>query len=125
MAPRETNTEKKLAFQNTTVLLPWLLTVRRVVAGLAAAVRGKNAKEADELCASGQCAAAAVPLQQAVDLGHLLSRALKAWLLLVGREGVARYRKRAFELAEEGASLGCHHCRGVIACCYLFGCGCM
>jgi len=98
--------------------------VRRVAAGLAAAVRDKAAKEAEELCASGQCAAAVVPLQRAIDLGDLPSLALKAWLLIEGREGVAVDRKRGFELAEEGARLGCHHCQGVIAYCYLSGCGC-
>jgi hypothetical protein len=63
--------------------------VRRVAAGLAAAARDRVAKEAEELCGTGQCAAALVPLQQAIDLGHLPSRALKAWLLIKGREGVA------------------------------------
>ena len=86
--------------------------VRRVAAGLAAAVRDKVAKEAEELCASGQCAAAIVPLQQAIDLGHLPSRALKAWLLIHGREGVAEDHNGAFELAEEGARLGCRTAKG-------------
>jgi hypothetical protein len=44
--------------------------VRRVAAGPAAAVRDKVAKEAEELCASGQCAAAVAPLQLAIDFGH-------------------------------------------------------
>jgi hypothetical protein len=89
--------------------------VRRVAAGLAAAVRDKVAKEAEELCASGECAAAAVPLQRAVDWGDWPSRALKAWLLIHGREGVAKDEVRGFELAEEGVRLGCHHCQGVMA----------
>jgi hypothetical protein len=46
---------------------------------------------------------AVVPLQWAIDLGDLPSRALKAWLLADGREGVAKDEKSAFELAEEGA----------------------
>jgi TPR repeat protein len=98
--------------------------VRRVAAGLAAAVRDKAAKEAEELCASGQCAAAVVPLQQAIALGDLPSHALMAWLLLWGREGVAKDRDRGFELAEEGARAGCRHCQGVMACCRLYGYGC-
>jgi len=98
--------------------------VRRVAAGLAAAVRDKIAKEAEELCASGQCAAAVVALQRAVDFGDLPSRALKAWLLIFGREGVAQDVKRGFELAEEGARLGCHHCQGVVAYCYCWGIRC-
>jgi hypothetical protein len=104
-------------------------SVRRVAAGLAAAVRDRVAKEAEELCASGQCAAALVPQQKAIDLGHLPSRALKAWLLIEGRESVASDEKSAFQLAEEGARLGCHHCQGVLATCYMgsygWGIGCV
>ncbi len=104
------------------------LKVARVVAklmhSLAAAVSVKLAKEAEELCASGQCAAAAVALKLAVDLGHLPSRALKAWMLMAGREGVEEDHDAAFELVEEGARLGCHHCQGVMAWCYRWGHGC-
>ena len=95
--------------------------VRRVAAVLAAAVRDEAAKEAEELCAAGQCAAAVVPLQRAIELGDSPSIALKAWLLINGREGVAEDLKRGFELAKEGARLGCHHCQGVLAYCYLNG----
>ena len=97
---------------------------RRVAAGLAAAVRNEAAKDAEALCASGQCAAALVPLQRAIDFGDTASRALKAWLLIWGREGFAKDQKRGFELAEAGARLGCHHCQGVLAMCYLLGLGC-
>ncbi len=45
-------------------------------------------------------------------------------MLLYGREGVAKDRSGAFELAEEGARLGCHHCQGVMARCYRHGWGC-
>jgi TPR repeat protein len=55
-----------------------------------------------------------------MDLGHLPSRALKAWMLLGGRKGVAQDWDGAFELVQEGARLGCHHCQGVMAGCYLF-----
>ncbi len=58
------------------------------------------------------------------SLGDLSSLALKAWLLIDGREGVARDAERAFELAEVGARLGCHHCQGVMAYCYWIGFGC-
>ncbi len=98
--------------------------VRRVSARLAAEVRGKVAIEARELCASGQCAAAVVSLKLAVDLGDLPSRALNAWMLIEGREGVAMDRNRAFELVEEGARMGCHHCQGVMSLCCAWGCGC-
>jgi len=97
--------------------------VRRVAAGLAAALRDNVAKEAEELCASGQCAAALVLLQRAIDWGHLPSRALKAWLHIDGREGVAENQHTAFALAEEGARFGCHHCQGVMAYCLGTGTG--
>jgi TPR repeat protein len=97
---------------------------RRVASKLMAAVRDEAAKEAGELCSSGQCAAALVPMQRAIDFGDLPSRALKAWLLADGRQGVARDQETAFDLAEEGVRLGCHHCQGVMACFYHFGCGC-
>ena len=97
--------------------------MRRVAAGLAAAMRYKAANQAEVLCASGQCAAAAVALKLAVDLGHLPSRALKAWMLIGGREGVAKDLNGAFELVEEGTRLGCHHCQGVMAWCYRHGWG--
>jgi TPR repeat protein len=97
---------------------------RRVASKRMAAVRDEAANEAEELCASGQCAAAVVPLQRAIDFGDSTSRALKAWLLIDGREGVVKDRKRAFELAEEGARLGCHLCQGVMAYCFFSGRGC-
>jgi len=101
-----------------------LSNVRHVAAVLAAAVRDKAAKEAEELCASGQCAAAVVALQRAIYVGDVPSFALKAWLLIGGREGVADDTERGFELAEQGARLGCHHCQGVVAYCYFWGYGC-
>jgi hypothetical protein len=105
------------------------LKVARVAAklmhSLAAGVGIKVGKEAEELCASGQCAAAMVALKLAVDLGHLPSRALNAWMLIRGREDVAQDCYTAFELVEEGARLGCHHCQGVMAWCYFDGFGCV
>ena len=97
----------------------------KLMHSLAAAVGDKVGKEAEELCASGQCAAAAVALKLAVDLGHLPSRALKAWIMFEGREGVANDWNGAFELVEEGARLGCHHCQGVMSRCYRWGYGCV
>jgi TPR repeat protein len=97
---------------------------RRVAAGLTAAVRDKVAKEAEELYASGQCAAALVLLQRAIDFGDMPSRAIKAWLLSDGREGVAPDKETAFDMVRDGTRLGCHHCQGVLSCFYLFGCGC-
>jgi TPR repeat protein len=99
--------------------------VRRVASKHVASMRDKAAKEAEELCASGQCAAALVLLLRAIYLGHLPSRALMAHMMLDGREGVAVDHKRGFELVEEGARLGCHHCQGVMAECYRWGYGCV
>jgi TPR repeat protein len=98
--------------------------VAKLMHSLAAAVGSKAGKEAEELCASGQCAAAAVALKRAMDVGHLPSRALKAWMLILGREGVAQDENAAFGLVEEGARLGCHHCQGVMSECYFDGHGC-
>jgi hypothetical protein len=100
------------------------ITVWRVASKLMAAVRDEAAKEAEELCALGQFAAAIVPLQHAVYLGNMPSRAQEAWLLIRGREGVAKDANRGFKLAEDGARLGCRHCQGVAAYCFCFGCGC-
>ena len=103
----------------------WMTCIaRRVAAGMAAAVCVKAAKDAEELCATKQYDEALVLSQIAADFGHLPSRAFKAWMLIVGREGVAQDRLKAFELVEEGASLGCHHCQGVLAWCYWGGWGC-
>ena len=71
-----------------------------------------------------QCCATAEKLEQYVALGHLDSRADLAWLLLDGREGIPKNCQRAFNLAQEGAGLGCIHCIGVCACCYWGGLGC-
>jgi len=98
--------------------------VRRVAAGQVAATPEGLHAQAQVLHAAGECAAAAALLQQAVGLGHLPSCADLADMLIDGREGVAADQKRAFELAEEGARLGCHHCQGRMAGCYLGGYGC-
>ena len=92
-----------------------LSIVRRIASKQWAAARDEAAKEAEELCALGQFDAALVPLQRAIDLGHLPSRALMAWLLIDGREGIVRDPKRGFELVKEGTHLGCGHCQGVMA----------
>lgn len=98
-----------------------LCIVRHVVSKRMAALRNKAVKQAEELCASGQYAAAEVPLQLAINLRDLSSHALKAWLLCGNREGIVKDLKTAFELADEGARLGCHQCQGVLAYCYSWG----
>ena len=99
-------------------------TALRVASKLPGVFRDKVAKEAEALCAAGQCAAALVPLQRAIYFGDLPSRALNAWVLIDGRVGVTKNQKKAFELVDEGARLGCHHCQGVMAHCNVFGHGC-
>ena len=69
---------------------------KRVLSKWMASVRYKAAKEAEELCVSGQYAEALVLLQRAIDWGDLPSRAFKAWMLTQGREGVARDYNGAF-----------------------------
>ena len=82
------------------------------------------AVEAQRLLAAGEYAAAAVQLQRAIGQGLLASHAHEAWLLIYGKEDVAFNHERAFQLAEEGLRLGCHHCQGVLAYCYWGGYGC-
>jgi hypothetical protein len=93
--------------------------VRRVAAklmhSLAAAAGSKAGKEAEELCVSGQCAAAMVALKLAVYCGHVSSRALMANMMMDGREGVAKDHCGAVALLKEGQRLGCHHCQGLLA----------
>ena len=100
-----------------------LCITHRIASKQMAAVRNEAAKKAEELCALGQCAAAIIPLQQAIDMGHLPSRALMAWLLIGGREGIAKNVEKAVQLAEEGTRLDCPHCQGVMAHCYTVGYG--
>ena len=104
-----------------------LFMLRRVVTGIVTSLVAEGAEEAEEAkkrCESGECAAALVPLQCAIVFWHLPSRALKAHMLLLGREGVAKDHNAAFELVKEGARLGCHHCQGVTAWCFFGGYGC-
>jgi TPR repeat protein len=95
------------------------LILRRLITNMPAALY----QHALALVSTGQCAAAMVHLNRANPRGHLPSHALKAHMLLQGREGVAKDCNAAFELVEEGSRLGCHHCQGVMANCYLFGDG--
>ena len=94
------------------------LIVRRVAAGRVAATVAALQTKALALRAQGQCVVAAKCLKQAIALGHLPSRADLADMLIDGREGIAQDCARAFELVEEGAGWGCHHCQGVLSRCY-------
>ncbi len=95
--------------------------LRRLIANMSVSLYFK----ALNLVATGHCALAMIQLKRAITWGHLPSRALKAWLMLEGREGVTQHRNRAFALVEEGARLGCYHCQGVMARCYRWGWGCV
>jgi TPR repeat protein len=70
-----------------------------------------------------------VALKLAVDLGHLPSRALIAYIIQQGRAGVAEEDRdsmiKSIELVEEDARLGCHHCQGVMAFYYRIDYGCV
>jgi len=93
--------------------------LRYIIANLPAALY----RHALTLDATGQCAIAMIYLKRAIYLGHLPSRALKAWMLISGSKGVAQDCNQAFKLVEEGTRLGCHHCQGVMAWCYRYGHG--
>jgi TPR repeat protein len=93
------------------------LILRRIIANMPAVLY----QYALALVSKGQCATATILLNRAIIRGHLPSFALEAWLLLKGREGVAKDCYRAFWLAEIGTRKGCHYCQGVLACCYLLG----
>lgn len=67
---------------------------------------------------------AAVQLQQATNIGCLLSQAALAFLLINGKGALDCDHNKAFALAIEGYQRGCHHCKGVLAKCYLFSIGC-
>jgi hypothetical protein len=96
-----------------------ILVLQRIIANMPASLH----KNALALVSTGQCATVMVHLKQAIIRGHLPLRALKAWLMIDGREGVAKDCNGAFELVEEGERLGCHHCQGVMAWCYKYGYG--
>ena len=98
--------------------------VQRVAAGLAAATPEALHLRAERQRAACAFAAAAALLQQATTLGHGRWHADLAWLLVEGRQGLPKDSVRAFAVAEAGALKGCCHSRGVLALCYLRGCGC-
>ncbi len=100
------------------------LIVRRVAAGLAAATPEAKFAQGLLLYAAGQYRAAAAMLEAAAALGHVRAHADLAWMLLMGREGVAVDCARALRLAEEGGLRGCMHSAGVLAWCCMMGCAC-
>jgi TPR repeat protein len=83
-----------------------------------------RAKKAESLVNEGLCSTAADLLQVNASNGHLPSQAHLAWMMLEGRKGVAKNRRRAFELASSGTLLGCSDCKGVLAYVRWFGLEC-
>lgn len=97
------------------------IILQRIISKMPAALY----QHALALVAIGQCAAALIPLNRAIALKHLPSRALLAHMLSGGRKGVPKDHRRAFLLVKEGTELGCRHCQGVLAMCYMLGHGCV
>jgi hypothetical protein len=64
---------------------------------------------------AAECWGRATLLQHAPSHAHLSD------MVIDGRAGVAKDRKRAFAFASAGAALGCAQSKGVLGCCY-FGC---
>ncbi len=60
---------------------------------------------------------------RAALLQHAPSHAHLSYVLIDGRPGVAKDVKRGFELAADGAALGCAHSKGALGCCYVGGHG--
>ena len=99
------------------------IIARRVTAGLAASTPEAIFGQGIQLYAAGQYQTAAARFEAAAALGHACARAELAWLLLMGREGVAVDEVRALQLTEEGWCLGCMQSAGVLAWCCMMGCG--
>jgi hypothetical protein len=77
--------------------------LRRVGAGRAAETPEALFEDGLRLYAAGQYAAAASKLGAAVKGGHVRAHATLAWLLLFGRQGVPRRRRKGLRLAQAGA----------------------
>ncbi len=58
---------------------------------------------------------AAVCLRKAAVLKHPLAAALLSELLFWGRTGLAIDKQASLKLAQDGAELGCVHCKGMLA----------
>ncbi len=60
---------------------------------------------------------------RAALLQHAPSHAHLSKMLIEGRAGVAKDRKRGFEFAAAGVALGCAHSKGALGRCYVWGLG--
>ena len=76
-----------------------------------------------EACRNKRFVDAAESWNWAADVGHSLSGALLAQMLIDGKPDVPADRARAFRLASSGAAHGCQHSKGVLSCCYFGGYG--
>lgn len=76
-----------------------------------------------EACRNKRFVDAAESWNWAADVGHSLSGALLAQMLIDGKPDVPADRARAFRLASSGAAHGCQHSKGVLSCCYSCGYG--
>jgi TPR repeat protein len=97
---------------------------RKILQHVAANIPAGLYWNARTLVAIGQGATAINLLNRAIIWNHLPSRALKAWLLCQGREGVAQDDDEAYLLASEGERAGCRDCQGILGWCYMHGVGC-
>jgi TPR repeat protein len=91
---------------------------------------GSNKDEAEGVFEEGQrlygeqrFSEAAERWGRAALLQHGPSHAHVSDMLIEGRAGVAKDKKRAFVLAAAGAALGCAHSKGALGRCYFFGHG--
>jgi len=94
-----------------------------VGAGRAAETPEALFEEGLRLYAARQHAAAASKLAAAVKGGHVRAHAALAWLLLFGRQGVRRRKRKGLRLAEAGVRSGCCDCSGIAAYCHARGYG--
>jgi len=97
--------------------------LRHIAAVCAAATPEGLFEEGGRLYDAGQYQECAAAYKRAAAAGHTHARSRLAELLIAGRQGVRRDESRAFKLAAAGAQIGCMHCIGVLARCYISGFG--
>jgi TPR repeat protein len=115
---------KQVALHPRQARLLGISIVQRVGATRAAAARDKLYRQGLALHSACEFAAAAARFGAACKLGHAHAHATLSWMLIFGREGVAKQKLRAYQLADCGARLGCCDSKGALAHCTLYGHGC-
>jgi TPR repeat protein len=93
--------------------------VRRVAAVHAAGTPEGIFEQGQHEYYGGSYSSAARSWGRAVDLKHVHAHALLSSMLIQGRPGVPMDSNRAFELASDGAGMGCAHSKGVLAYCLI------